>query len=239
MQYNYVLASADMILLEKISVFENKLGGSKMSTLSDIAELVQKGKAQEVADLVSKALDEGIGAQQILDEGLLKGMGELGVKFKNNEVFVPEVLIAARALNKGTDTLKEKLVDLDVKAVGKVIIATVAGDLHDIGKNLVKLMLEGSGFEVIDLGTDVPADKIVAAVNEYNPDVVALSALLTTTMSAQGDVIKALEAAGIRDKVKVIVGGAPITEAFANEIGADGFSEDASGAADAAKSFVQ
>ena len=210
-----------------------------MSTLSDIAELVQKGKAQDVADLVSKALDEGIGAQQILDEGLLKGMGELGVKFKNNEVFVPEVLIAARALNKGTDTLKEKLVDLDVKAVGKVIIATVAGDLHDIGKNLVKLMLEGSGFEVIDLGTDVPADKIVAAVNEYNPDVVALSALLTTTMSAQGDVIKALEAAGIRDKVKVIVGGAPITEAFANEIGADGFSEDASGAADAAKSFVQ
>ena len=216
-----------------------ELGGSKMSTLSDIAELVQKGKAQDVADLVVKALDEGISAQQILDDGLLKGMGELGVKFKNNEVFVPEVLIAARALNKGTDTLKEKLVDLDVKAVGKVVIATVAGDLHDIGKNLVKLMLEGSGFEVIDLGTDVPADKIVEAVKEYNPDVVALSALLTTTMSAQGDAIKALEAAGIRDKVKVIVGGAPITEAFAKEIGADGFSEDASGAADAAKAFVQ
>jgi len=209
-----------------------------MSTLSDIAELVQKGKAQDVADLVSKAIDEGIPAQQILDEGLLKGMGELGVKFKNNEVFVPEVLIAARALNKGTDTLKEKLVDLDVKAVGKVVIATVAGDLHDIGKNLVKLMLEGSGFEVIDLGTDVPADKIVDAINEYNPDVLALSALLTTTMAAQGDVIKALEAAGIRDKVKVIVGGAPITQAFADEIGADGFSEDASGAADIAKTFV-
>jgi 5-methyltetrahydrofolate--homocysteine methyltransferase len=209
-----------------------------MSTLSDIADLVQKGKAQDVADLVIKAIDEGIPAQQILDDGLLKGMGELGVKFKNNEVFVPEVLIAARALNKGTDTLKEKLVDLDVKPVGRVVIATVAGDLHDIGKNLVKLMLEGSGFEVIDLGTDVPADKIVAAVNEYNPDVLALSALLTTTMAAQGDAIKALEAAGIRDKVKVIVGGAPITQAFADEIGADGFSEDASGAADVAKTFI-
>jgi len=209
-----------------------------MSVLSDIAELVQKGKAQEVSDLVSQAIDEGFSAQQILDDGLLKGMGELGVKFKNNEVFVPEVLIAARALNKGTDTLKAKLVDLDVKAVGIVVLATVAGDLHDIGKNLVKLMLEGSGFEVIDLGTDVPADKIVAAVNEYNPDVVALSALLTTTMAAQADVIKALEAAGIRDKVKVIVGGAPITEAFAKEIGADGYSEDASGAAEIAKELI-
>jgi len=203
-----------------------------------MAELVQKGKAQEVSDLVTKAIDEGISAQQILDDGLLKGMGELGVKFKNNEVFVPEVLIAARALNKGTETLKSTLVDMDVKSVGKVVLATVAGDLHDIGKNLVKLMLEGSGFEVIDLGTDVPADKIVAAVNEYNPDVVALSALLTTTMAAQGDVIKALEAAGDRDKVKVIVGGAPITEAFANEIGADGYSEDASGAADIAKALI-
>jgi len=209
-----------------------------MSVLSDIAELVQKGKAQEVSDLVTQAIDEGIDAQQILDEGLLKGMGELGVKFKNNEVFVPEVLIAARALNKGTETLKAKLVDLEVKTVGKVVLATVAGDLHDIGKNLVKLMLEGTGFEVIDLGTDVPADKVVEAVNEFNPDVVALSALLTTTMAAQGDVIKALEAAGIRDKVKVIVGGAPITEAFANEIGADGYSEDASGAADIAKALI-
>jgi 5-methyltetrahydrofolate--homocysteine methyltransferase len=209
-----------------------------MSVLAEIADLVQKGKAQEVSDLVLEAIKEGISAQQILDDGLLKGMGELGVKFKNNEVFVPEVLIAARALNKGTDTLKAELVDLDVKAVGKVVLATVAGDLHDIGKNLVKLMLEGSGFEVIDLGTDVPADKIVAAVNEYNPDVVAMSALLTTTMAAQGDAIKALEAAGIRDKVKVIVGGAPITDAFAKEIGADGYSEDASGAADIAKTFV-
>ena len=209
-----------------------------MSILSEMAELVQKGKAQEVSDLVDKAIDEGISAQQILDEGLLKGMGELGVKFKNNEVFVPEVLIAARALNKGTETMKARLVDLDVTSAGKVVLATVAGDLHDIGKNLVKLMLEGSGFEVIDLGTDVPADKIVAAVNEYNPDVVALSALLTTTMAAQGDVIKALDAAGIRDKVKVIVGGAPITDAFAKEIGADGYSEDASGAAEIAKALI-
>ena len=209
-----------------------------MSVLASIAELVQKGKAQEVADLVIQALDEGIGAQQILDDGLLKGMGELGVRFKNNEAFVPEVLIAARALNKGTETLKAKLVNLDVKPVGKVILATVAGDLHDIGKNLVKLMLEGAGFEVIDLGTDVPAAKIVDSVNEYNPDIVALSALLTTTMAAQGDAIKALAEAGVRDKVKVIVGGAPITEAFAKEIGADGYSEDASGAAVIAKELI-
>ena len=209
-----------------------------MSVLAEIAELVQKGKAQEVSDLVSKALEEGMASQQILDEGLLKGMGELGVRFKNNEVFVPEVLIAARALNKGTETLKEKLVGGDIKAIGKVVLATVAGDLHDIGKNLVKLMLEGTGFEVIDLGTDVPADKIIAAVNEHKPEVLALSALLTTTMAAQADVIKALEGAGIRGNVKVIVGGAPITEAFAKEIGADGYSEDASGAAEAAKSFI-
>ena len=209
-----------------------------MSTLASIAELVQKGKAQEVADLVSQALDEGLGAQQILDEGLLKGMGELGVRFKNNEAFVPEVLIAARALNKGTDTLKSKLVDLDIKPLGRVVIATVAGDLHDIGKNLVKLMMEGAGFEVIDLGTDVPAARIVDSVGEYSPDVIALSALLTTTMAAQGDAIKALEEAGLRDKVKVIVGGAPITEAFAKEIGADGYSEDASGAAETAKAFL-
>ena len=209
-----------------------------MSTLASIADLVQKGKAQEVSDLVLQALDEGCGAQQILDEGLLKGMGELGVRFKNNEAFVPEVLIAARALNKGTETLKAKLVDLDVKPVGRVLIATVARDLHDIGKNLVKLMMEGTGFEVIDLGTDVPPAKIVEAVNEHNPDVVALSALLTTTMAAQGETIKALVEAGIRDKVKVIIGGAPITESFAKEVGADGYSEDASSAADLAKELI-
>ncbi|MDR1815522.1 MAG: corrinoid protein [Clostridiales Family XIII bacterium] len=209
-----------------------------MSVLSDIAELVQKGKAQEVSDLVAQALDEGTPAQQILDEGLLKGMGELGVRFKNNEVFVPEVLIAARALNKGTETLKARLVGDDIKPIGRVVLATVAGDLHDIGKNLVKLMLEGAGFEVIDLGTDVAADKIVAAISENQPDIVALSALLTTTMAAQGETIKAIEASGLRDKVKILVGGAPITESFAKEIGADGYSEDASGAAEAAKSFV-
>jgi 5-methyltetrahydrofolate--homocysteine methyltransferase len=166
-------------------------------------------------------------------------MSVLGEKFKNNEVFVPEVLIAARALNKGTETLKAKLVGEDTKPIGKVVLATVSGDLHDIGKNLVKLMLEGAGFEVVDLGTDVPADKVIAAINEQNPDIVALSALLTTTMAAQGEIIKALVDAGVRDKVKVIVGGAPITDAFAKEIGADGYSEDASGAADVAKQLIQ
>jgi 5-methyltetrahydrofolate--homocysteine methyltransferase len=209
-----------------------------MSVISDIAELVQKGKAQEVSDLVAQALAEGMPAQQILDEGLLKGMGELGVRFKNNEVFVPEVLIAARALNKGTETLKARLVGDDIKSIGKVVLATVAGDLHDIGKNLVKLMLEGAGFEVVDLGTDVSADKIVAAVNDHNPEIVALSALLTTTMAAQGDIIKALKEAGVRDKIKIMVGGAPITESFAKEIGADVYSEDAAQAAQAAKGLL-
>ncbi|MDR2492485.1 MAG: corrinoid protein [Coriobacteriales bacterium] len=209
-----------------------------MSIFDEISELVQKGKVKDIAGAVKGALDGGASAQQILDDGLLAGMAILGEKFKNNEVFVPEVLLAAKALNEGTALLKEKLVAEDVKPLGKVVIGTVEGDLHDIGKNLVKLMMEGIGFEVFDLGADVSADEIVAAVKENNADIVALSALLTTTMGQQGVVVKALEAAGLRDQVKVMVGGAPITEKFCKDIGADCYTVDAAAAAEAAKSLV-
>jgi 5-methyltetrahydrofolate--homocysteine methyltransferase len=209
-----------------------------MAILEEISEMVQKGKAKDVVALVNRALDEGLRAQEILDKGLLKGMGELGVRFKNNEVFVPEVLIAARALNQGSAVLKTKLVEEGAKAVGTVVLATVAGDLHDIGKNLVRMMMEGVGLTVVDLGVDVPDDKIVEAVKEHNPDIVALSALLTTTMDQQDSVIKALQSAGLRDKVKVMVGGAPITQSFCDKIGADAYTPDASSAAEVAKSLA-
>jgi 5-methyltetrahydrofolate--homocysteine methyltransferase len=209
-----------------------------MAILEEISGMVQKGKAKDVVSLVNQALEEGHSAQEILDKGLLKGMGELGVRFKNNEVFVPEVLVAARALNQGSAILKEKLVEEGAKAIGTVVIATVAGDLHDIGKNLVRMMMEGVGLTVIDLGVDVSDEKIVEAVKEHNPDIVALSALLTTTMDQQSSVIKALQEAGVRDKVKVMVGGAPITPSFCEAIGADSYTPDASTAAEVAKSLV-
>ena len=184
------------------------------------------------------ALDSGATAQQILDEGLLKGMSILGVKFKNNEVFVPEVLIAARALNRGTELLKPRLVEEGVEPIGRVVIGTVKGDLHDIGKNLVKMMLEGAGFAVIDLGVDVSEEKFIEAVKEHKPQILALSALLTTTMNNQQTVIEALKAADLRDKVKVMVGGAPVTQSFCDLIGADAYAPDAASAAEVAKSFV-
>ena len=209
-----------------------------MSIVESISAALQKGKRKEVVELVQEALASGISAQEILDDGLLRGMGEIGVKFKNNEVFVPEVLVAARALNSGTELLKEKLVEEGVEPIGKAVICTVKGDLHDIGKNLVKMMLEGSGFEVIDLGVDVSEDKIVETVKESAPQVVLLSSLLTTTMNESQTVVKALEAAGIRDQVKVMVGGAPVTQSFCDEIGADAYTPDAASAAEVAKSFV-
>jgi len=209
-----------------------------MSLLEQISMAVQHGKAKDVVELVQQGLDSGLTAQQILDEGLLKGMGILGVKFKNNEVFVPEVLIAARALNRGTELLKSKLVEEGVKPIGTVVIGTVKGDLHDIGKNLVKMMLEGAGFAVIDLGVDVPDEKFVEAVREHKPQILALSALLTTTMNSQQTVIEALKAAGLRDKVKVMVGGAPVTHSFCDLIVADAYAPDAASAAEVAKSFV-
>lgn len=209
-----------------------------MKILEDISLATQKGKAKDVKQLVTEALEIGVSAQEILDKGLLDGMGKLGVRFKNNEVYVPEVLIAARALNNGTEILSSKLIEEGVIPIGKVVIATVKGDLHDIGKNLVKMMLEGAGFEVIDLGTDVSDEEIVKVVQQEKPQILALSALLTTTMTNQKVVIETLKEANLRDKVKVMVGGAPVTQTFADEIGADGYAEDAATAAEVARMLI-
>jgi len=209
-----------------------------MSTVESLSEAVQAGRVKEVLALIESGLAEGIPAQDLLDQGLLKGMSLLGVRFKNNEVFVPEVLIAARALNKGTELLKPRLIEAGVAAKGKAVIGTVQGDLHDIGKNLVKMMLEGSGFEVVDLGVDVSDQRFVEAITANAPNVVCLSALLTTTMGQQRSVVESVVAAGLRDKVKILVGGAPVTAGFCTEIGADGYAPDAASAADLATSFL-
>lgn len=209
-----------------------------MSHLQYISDYVQMGKADLVQKQIREALEEGVKAGDILNDGLLDGMGKLGVKFKNNEVYVPEVLIAARALNKGIELLKPYLIEAGVQPIGKVVLATVKGDLHDIGKNLVKMMLVGAGFEVIDLGIDVPDAKIVDAVREHKPNIVALSALLTTTMSALGDVVQALKDGGVRDSVKIMVGGAPVTKAYSDSIGADAYAPDAASCAEVARTFV-
>lgn len=208
-----------------------------MSLITDISEKLQKGKAKDVSALVTQALEEGIEANEILNDGLIAGMNIIGGKFKNNEVFVPDVLVAARAMNAGLKILRPALQSAGVEPIGKAVICTVKGDMHDIGKNLVKMMIEGQGIECIDLGVDVDAQTVVDAVKESGATVVCLSALLTTTMMGQKDVIDALKEAGIRDNVKVMVGGAPITQEFADEIGADCYTLDAASAAQAARAF--
>lgn len=205
-----------------------------MGILDDISAFLQKGKANDVKRLVQEALDQGMSAQDILENGLMVGMNIIGGKFKRNEVFVPEVLIAARAMNGGTALLKPYLASDGVKARGKVVLGTVKGDLHDIGKNLVRMMLEGKGLEVIDLGVDVSVDKFINAVREHQPQILALSALLTTTMNEMKTVIDAMEEAGLRKQLKIMVGGAPISQGFCTTIGADAYSPDAAAAADAA-----
>ncbi len=205
-----------------------------MSILLDISENLQKGKAKIVKTLVQEAIDSGIPASQILSDGLMHGMNIIGEKFKNNEVYVPEVLVAARAMNMGCQLLKPLLAEEGVKASGRVCIGTVKGDLHDIGKNLVKMMMEGKGLEVIDLGTDVAPETYVQTAIEQNCQVICCSALLTTTMGVMADVVKAAEAAGIRDKVKIMIGGAPVSQEFCDQIGADVYTVDATSAAEAA-----
>ena len=207
--------------------------------LHEISVQLQAGKAKIVKTLVQQAIDEGISAQTILEEGLLDGMNVIGEKFKNNEVFVPEVLVAARAMSQGAALLKPLLAAEGVKSTGRVCIGTVKGDLHDIGKNLVKMMLEGKGLEVVDLGTDVSPETFVQTAKEQNCQIICCSALLTTTMSVMGDVVKAAEAAGIRDQVKIMIGGAPITDAFCQPIGADAYTPDAASAADKAVEFCK
>ena len=201
--------------------------------LKEISLQLQAGKAKIVKTLVQEAVDAGVPVQDILAQ-LLDGMNIIGEKFKNNEVFVPEVLISARAMNQGVGVLKPLLTAAGVEPVGKACIGTVQGDLHDIGKNLVKLMLEGKGIEVIDLGTDVSPEKFVQTAKEENCQIICCSALLTTTMGVMSEVVKAAEAAGIRDKVKIMVGGAPVNEDFCKQIGADVYTVDAASAADAA-----
>jgi len=208
-------------------------------TLTEISENLQRGKAKVVRELVQKAMDEGIAIQQILNEGLLSGMGIIGVKFKNNEVFVPEVLVAARAMNQGMEVLKPFLMDADIQSKGRVCIGTVKGDLHDIGKNLVRMMMEGKGIEVVDLGTDVTPEAFVNAVTQHDCQIICCSALLTTTMSVMQDVVKAAVEAGIRNKVKIMVGGAPVTDAYCQQIGADAYTPDAASAADKAVELLE
>ena len=210
-----------------------------LSQAARISGAVQTGRADYVETQVVAAVAAGIPAEEILQEGLLEGMRQLGLKFSKNEAYVPDVLVAARALNRGVSVLRPYLISSGVRPVGKAVLATVKGDMHDVGKNLVAIMLAGAGFEVIDLGIDVPASVIVNAVRQYCPDIVALSALLSVTMVQMGEVIKSLEAAGLRETVKVLVGGAPVTQAFCDHIGADAYAPDAAGGAKIAAMLVQ
>ena len=205
-----------------------------MSILNDISSLLQQGRAPKVKAAVQQALDEGIPASEILENGLLTGMNVIGQRFKNGEVFVPEVLLSARAMTKGIETLRPLLVADGVEEKGTVVIGTVKGDLHDIGKNLVRMMMEGKGLKVVDLGVDVPADAFLSAAREHNAQVIACSSLLTTTMEEMRSVVEAVHASEMNGKVRVMIGGAPVTQAFCEQIGADCFTSDAATAAEAA-----
>ncbi len=210
-----------------------------MADFSELNHAVEIGKVKIVKELVNKALEEGAAPKEILESGLLPGMSAIGEKFKNNEVYVPEVLIAARAMNAGVTILKPLMSSGELAGVGTAVIGTVKGDLHDIGKNLVKMMLEGKGINVIDLGVDVSAEKFIAEAKANNADLICCSALLTTTMGEMENVVKLAEAEGIRDKVWIMVGGAPITEDFKNKIGADCYTPDAASASDAALAHLK
>ena len=207
-----------------------------MADLQAISENLQKGKAADVEKLVQAAVDEGVNVEEILEQGLIAGMSIIGEKFKKNEVYVPEVLIAARAMNQGMKLLAPLLAEAGVEPAGRIVIGTVKGDLHDIGKNLVSMMLKGGGYDVVDLGIDVDAEKFVAGVKDSGAKVVALSALLTTTMPQMANVINALKEAGLTE-VKVMIGGAPVTQSYADEVKADGYAPDAASAVDLAKSL--
>ena len=207
-------------------------------TLNEISENVQNGRAPQVKELVQKAVDDGVDIQEILNDGLVSGMSLIGEKFKNNEVYVPEVLIAARAMHAGMDIVKPKLAESGVKAKGTAVVGTVKGDLHDIGKNLVCMMLEGAGFEVVDVGVNVEPDTFVSEIQKNDADIVGMSALLTTTMGAMQTNIEAFKEAGVYDNVKILVGGAPVTQSYADEIGAHGYSDDAASAVDVANNLI-
>ena len=209
-----------------------------MSKIQEIAQAVEAGKAKIVTGLVHEALDEGFAPKDVLNQGLIDAMGVIGEKFKNNEIFVPEMLVAARAMKKGVEVVKPHLGDGSAAVKGKLIIGTVQGDLHDIGKNLVSMMIESAGFEVIDLGVDVPKEKFIEGVSDPDVVLVGCSALLTTTMPALRETVEALNQLPNRSQFKIMVGGAPVTQEFADEIGADIYTEDAAAAAEAAKAAV-
>jgi 5-methyltetrahydrofolate--homocysteine methyltransferase len=206
--------------------------------LQKIASSLYDGEEEEVAKLVQQALDGGMAPDEVLSDGLIAGMDKVGKDFKAGDLFVPEVLIAARAMHAGMNILRPLLTETDALGAGKYLIGTVKGDLHDIGKNLVKMMLEGAGFQTVDLGTDVTPESFVTAVREHQPNVVGMSALLTTTMVNMKATIEALQEAGVRDAIKIMVGGAPVTAAFAEEIGADAYAPDAASAVEVARDLV-
>ncbi|RPJ11127.1 MAG: cobalamin-binding protein [Deltaproteobacteria bacterium] len=209
-----------------------------MEVLQKISEELQRGNYQEVPKLIQQALDAKIPPAKILSEGLVAGMDIVGDKFRRDELFMPEVLISAKAMQAGMDVLRPKLIEAGAKLDGQIVVGTVKGDLHDIGKNLVAMLMEGAGFQVIDLGIDVPSEKFVEAVKTQKPDLLGLSALLTTTMPKMKEVIESLVEAGVRKSVKVVVGGAPVTEKFAKDIGADGYAPDAASAVEKARVLV-
>ncbi len=206
--------------------------------LSQISEAIIEGNVDDIVDLTQDALDDDLGAQEILDHGLMAGMDHVGAEFKAGNMFVPEVLRSAKAMQASMEVLRPLLAAAGAKRTGRVLLGTVKGDLHDIGKNLVGMMCEGAGFEVTDLGKDIEPEGFVNAVKQYEPDILGMSALLTTTMRSMGHTVKALEESGLRDRVKVIIGGAPVTQAFADQIKADGYAPNAAAAAELARKLV-
>ncbi|MFZ5945222.1 MAG: cobalamin B12-binding domain-containing protein [Bacillota bacterium] len=207
-----------------------------MSVYQSLSQFVIAGNESQVKEITKQLLDAGNNPLEIINEGLIAGMNVVGVRFKNGDMFVPEVLMAARSMSAGIEIVKPLIADGDMPSIGKVVIGTVKGDLHDIGKNLVAMMLEGSGFTVVNIGIDIPPEKFVDAVKKYNPDIVAMSALLTTTMLHMKDTIELCKEEGL--KVKAIVGGAPVSQEFADEIGADGFAPDAASATELCKRLM-
>jgi len=210
-----------------------------MKILKEIAFNIEKGDSSAVKGLTRSALSQNISPQRILNDGLTRGMDAIGVKFKNNEVFIPEVLIATRAMKAGMDIIKPLLIKERIMPLAKIVIGTVKGDLHDIGKRIVCMLLERGGYEIIDIGIDVPREKFLKTIKSENPDIVGMSALLTTTMPYMRDVIEAAEKAKIRKDVKIIIGGAPVTDSFAEEIGADGYAPDGASAVDLVKNLLK
>jgi 5-methyltetrahydrofolate--homocysteine methyltransferase len=209
-----------------------------VAILEDIALGVEKGDEASVGELTQKAVSEGISASDILDNGLVAGMNVVGEKFKNNEVFIPEVLVSARAMKAGMRIVRPLLAEANIESKGTIVVGTVKGDLHDIGKNIVGMLLEGAGYQVVDLGTDVTAEQFMEVVEKQGANVIGMSALLTTTMTYMKEVIQAVDGAGLKDKVKVIIGGAPITQSYADEISADGYAPDAASAVDLVKGLI-